>query len=124
MTLKEIDQKLIDFVEYQNAFIDEWAEREKKRILLGSSSSGYSKSKEKYENSILPIIEGFLKRRGYDKYGSIYTKAFVVVYLNIDTNKNLSSITIQHDIQNSKPTTISESFISGLNIYLNYFERL
>jgi len=40
--------------------------------------------KDKIKNVIsdIEIIEKLLKLRGYDKYGKIYTKGFVVVILN------------------------------------------
>jgi hypothetical protein len=72
----------------------------------------------------LELISGLLKRRGYSKYGNLFTKDFVAVVVEISDLRSITKITIKHDITNSSECVITESFITGLNIYLTNFERL
>jgi len=78
------------------------------------------KIKDNYSD--VEIIQILLKKRGYSKYGNIYTKGFVFVTFGED--KELKQINIKHDIKKSKWLSINDSFVTGLVIGLNYFERI
>ena len=71
--------------------------------------------------SDVDIIQVLLKKRGYIKYGDIYTKGFV--FVTFVEGKELTQINVKHDIKGSKWHVINESFVTGLVIALNYFER-
>lgn len=71
--------------------------------------------------SDIEIIQTLLKKRGYVKYGDIYTKGFV--FVTFGDEKELKQINVKHDINGSKWHVINESFVTGLVVALNYFER-
>jgi hypothetical protein len=71
----------------------------------------------------VPVLEKFLQRRGYFQNkildGSpIWTKDFTCVRVLE------REIMVWHDIPNSKPLLIKESFLTGLPITLKYMERI
>lgn len=83
------------------------------------------KNKNYEPQDVIPdikIIQSLLKKRGYSKYGNIYTKGFV--YVMINEGYHLRQINIKHDIKGAKWYIINESFVTGLSIALTYFERI
>jgi hypothetical protein len=71
----------------------------------------------------LEFIDKHLKRKGYDKYGNIYTKGFVVIDLKFKS-KELSQIEIFIDQTSRSRLIIDENFITSLIISENYFSRI
>lgn len=64
----------------------------------------------------------WLKQRGYNSYGNVYTKGFVIVMIILDSKKNIQYIEISIDVPNGKKTVIKENFATGLMISLEYFK--
>jgi len=109
--LKELKSNLFDF-------IDLLAEQKKWEL-----------STKITNETMLPVFnksvgENFLKKRGYFLSGfvlngkPIWMKDFVCVQIE----DNL--IRVWHDLPKAKPSFIHQSFITGLPIALNYFERI
>ena len=67
----------------------------------------------------LQFIEKYLKRKGYDKYGNIFTKGFVIIEVKV-SNKEIQSIEIFNDISKIKQQ-ITVNFSSGLIVAENYY---
>jgi hypothetical protein len=70
----------------------------------------------------LQFIEKYLKRKGYDKYGNIFTKGFVIIEVKV-SNKEIQSIEIFNDISKIKQQ-ITVNFSSGLIVAENYYSRI
>ena len=105
---RDIEQKCNN----ANAFLD---------IKFNRLLKNYGVNKLKYNVSDTEIIQTLLKKRGYIKYGDIYTKGFV--FVTFSDGKELTQINVKHDIKGAKWHVINDSFVTGLVIALNYFER-
>ena len=70
----------------------------------------------------LDFIDNYLKKRGYDEYGNIYTKGFVVIEIKSKAKK-ITAIEIFTDQVSKTKQTISNNFSTGLIIAENYFKR-
>jgi len=71
----------------------------------------------------LDYIDKYLKKKGYIKYGNIYTKGFIVIEIKLKS-KEIDSIEIFIDGISKNKQIISENFTTGLIISENYFSRL
>jgi hypothetical protein len=71
----------------------------------------------------LEFIYKHLKLKGYNKYGDIYTKGFVVIELKFKS-KQLTQIEIFIDQASRSRLIIDENFITSLIISENYFSRI
>jgi hypothetical protein len=69
------------------------------------------------------FIDRYLRKKGYDKYGDIYTKGFVVIKLNLKS-KEIVSIEIWVDQVSKSKQQIENNFSTGLIIAENYFSRI
>jgi hypothetical protein len=69
------------------------------------------------------FIDRYLRKRGYDEYGSVYTKGFVVIELHKKSGV-LVSIDIFHDQVSKGKQVIEKNFVTGLIIAENYFKRI
>lgn len=107
MSLESCYQKLDDLTTYLHLLINEQAEKIIKDFL------NYNSRK---------LIEDYLKSKGYIRNTSFWAKGFVFVTLNGD--ETLTSITIQHDIPGAIPITIKQSLITAIDITTKYFERI
>lgn len=69
------------------------------------------------------FIDKYLKKKGYDEYGDIYSKGFVVIKLNLKS-KDIVSIEIWIDKVSKQKQEIKENFSTGLIIAENYYSRI
>jgi len=127
MNITEIKNNLFRDVDNKVNALDALCEMEINRLhkKYCSSYGEYESLKNKQKiklSSDKDIITTMLKRRGYDKYGDIFTKGFL--YIETNHGQEINHINIKHDIGNSKPYYIDESFVTGLAIALNYYERI
>jgi len=71
----------------------------------------------------LEFIERYLKRKGYDKNGTIYTKGFVVIELKLK-GKEIDCIEVFTDQVSRQKQTIDTNFSTGVIIAEKYFSRI
>jgi hypothetical protein len=81
------------------------------------------KSKRELKKTMsVEMINNFLKQKDYVKNNlsgrTIMTKGFVCVYTDEDR------VEIWHDIKGAKSTVLTDSYLTGLPIALNYMERI
>lgn len=69
------------------------------------------------------FIDNYLKKKGYDEYGDMYSKGFVMIKVK-QKNKEISLIEIWIDNVSKKKQKINENFTTGLVIAENYFSRI
>lgn len=92
-------------------------------VAIAINKINFNKKEKEIKINELLIVEGFLKRRDFVKYGNIFTKGFLIIIINESKGK-IDDIIIKYDIKNSKPFRINSSFITGINIAINYYERI
>jgi len=74
------------------------------------------------------IVSSALKRRGYLKYGNLYTKGFSVFEIKTmpDKKTKIDEVRAWIDIpgKETKSQIIKKSFVTGVIIMANYYERI
>ncbi len=74
------------------------------------------------------LVSSALKRRGYLKYGNLYTKGFNVFEVKAKPEKKtkIDEVRAWVDIpgKETKSQIIKESFVTGVIIMANYYERI
>jgi hypothetical protein len=79
--------------------------------------------KQLQPNNEIETINAYLKRKGYDVYGNIYTKGFVVIEVKFK-NKQIESISIYTDKVSKNKQLISANFTTSVIIAEQYFQRI
>lgn len=69
------------------------------------------------------FIDKHLKKKGYQEYGDVYSKGFIVIKLNLKA-KEIISIDIWVDNISKTKQEIKEHFSTGILIAEKYFSRL
>ena len=128
--MTNLDNQIKDFKTRLYSKIDDQADAAKEYY------NNWKTSKEP-KTGDLELLTGVLKRKGFQKYGELWTCGFVCVELgmkqSIIMRKNkrhmiseLTSAKVWLDIPKTKTTTqtIDTSILSGVIIAINYFNKM
>lgn len=72
----------------------------------------------------LKHVDSFLKKKGYQKYGNLYTKGFVVFEVVEKTGENPVIFVWQDFGAPKRKQRIEVSIVTGVIIAANYYERI
>jgi len=72
------------------------------------------------ETDHIGLVSQVLKRKGYSKYGNLFTKGFVCFEIEKATIK----VWVDIPRIQTKKQIITESFVTGVIVAANYYERL
>jgi hypothetical protein len=76
------------------------------------------------ESDNLKWIENYLRNNGYQREKGYYIKGFVLIKIELNVYKKVSSIVFKHDINDSKDYIITDNFCVNLIISDNYFQNI
>lgn len=85
--------------------------------------ANYGRPSEKLED--YDFICNTLKRKGYDKYGDLFTRGFhCFEIVRHRKSQKLELVKYWTDVPSAKVFEINKSFVTGVIIAANYFERM
>jgi len=86
-----------------------------------SSLAFFQERHQYFELNELELTTTILKKKGFDKFGNLFTKGFLCVEIFTDKEKQITNIDIWVDVKNTKVQRITKNFITNIIISVNYY---